>query len=95
MTKHIQTKRISAPAPQEELLPPMTYGDLHDALHLVTSRDELQVMVPYLVSALRQQAPFLTGQMAMFEILRTANCLADTQAAGADRPAIHQPPGAC
>ncbi len=79
-----QERRISAPKPQEEFLPPMTYGDLNDALHLVTSRDEHRLMVPYLVSALRQQAPFLTGQMAMFEILRTANCLADAQAQEAD-----------
>lgn len=75
-----QERRISAPEPQEEFLPPMTYRDLNDALHLVTSRNDYKVMVPYLVSALRQQAPFLTGQMAMFEILRTANCLADGQA---------------
>lgn len=84
MIQQSQTTRIFAPEPQEEFLPPMTYGDLHDALHRVTSREDHRVMVPYLVSALRQQAPFLTGQMAMFEILRTGNCLADTQTHEAD-----------
>jgi hypothetical protein len=34
-------------------------------------------MIPYLVSGLREQAPYLTGQMTMFEIVRSANCLAD------------------
>lgn len=84
MIQESQESRIGAPEPLGELLPPMTYGDLNDALQLVALRTEHRVMVPYLVSALRQQAPFLTGQMTMFEILRTGNCLADIQVRAVD-----------
>lgn len=61
----------------EEPLPAMTYGDLATALEQISASETHRTMVPYLVSALRRQAPYLTGQLAMFEILRSANCLAD------------------
>ncbi|WP_298162101.1 hypothetical protein [Brevundimonas sp.] len=61
----------------DALLPVMTYRDLQLALGQVAVGDRHQRMIPYLVSALQEQAKFLTGQMAMFEILRSANCLAD------------------
>lgn len=79
-----QTKRPKPATQAETYLPPMTYGDLHDALQLVAAREEHRAMIPYLVSALRQQAPFLTGQLTLFEILRTANCMADVQAVRPD-----------
>lgn len=58
-------------------LPTMTYRDLEQALHFIAVGDRHRKMIPYLISALQHQAPFLTGQLAMFEILRSANCLAD------------------
>lgn len=59
-------------------LPTMTYRDLSEALTRVALGPSHRSMVPYLVSALQEQSPFLTGQLMMFEILRAANCLADT-----------------
>lgn len=67
------TNRTPCP---DELLPPLTYRDLSLGLESIAQARNLG-MVPYLVSALREQAPFLTGQMVLFEILRSANCLAD------------------
>ena len=61
----------------EELMPPMTYADFQQALELVASGRKHRNMIPFLVSALQQQAPFLTGQMLMFEILCSASCLSD------------------
>jgi hypothetical protein len=61
----------------EESLPPMTYRDLQEALALVAIGERHAQMVPYLVSALREQAPFLNSQMILFEILRSGNCVAD------------------
>lgn len=61
----------------DESLPPMTYRDLAEALEQVSANETHLKMVPYLVSGLHRQSPFLTGQMAIFEILRAGNCLAD------------------
>lgn len=61
----------------DALLPAMTYRDLELALGQVTIGDRHRRMIPYLVSALQEQSKFLTGQLVMFEILRSANCLAD------------------
>lgn len=61
----------------DALLPAMTFRDLQLALGQVAVGSRHRRMIPYLVSALQEQAKFLTGQMAMFEILRSANCLAD------------------
>ncbi len=61
----------------DETLPTMTFRDFQEALELVASGREHRRMVPFLVSALQQQAPFLDGQMLMFEILCSAACLAD------------------
>jgi|GEM_PF-6365426 len=61
----------------DALLPAMSYRDLELALHQVTVGDRHRRMIPYLVSALQEQSPFLTAQLVMFEILRSANCLAD------------------
>ncbi|WP_428152722.1 hypothetical protein [Brevundimonas sp.] len=61
----------------DALLPTMTYRDLELALGQVSVGDRHRRMIPYLVSALQEQSKFLTGQMVMFEILRSANCLAD------------------
>ena len=58
-------------------LPSMTYRDLSEALMQVASGPAHRAMVPYLISALQEQSPFLTGRLVMFEILRSANCLAD------------------
>ena len=60
----------------DELLPAMTYRELMRSLEMVVQRPN-RSMIPYLVSALREQAPFLNGQMILFEILRSAHCLAD------------------
>lgn len=61
----------------DEPLPFMSYRDLLDGLGMVARGTKHRSMAPYLVSALHDQAPFLTGRMTMFEILRSANCLAD------------------
>lgn len=61
----------------DDLMPPMTYGDFQKALELVASGRTHRNMIPFLVSALQQQAPFLSGQMLMFEILCSASCLSD------------------
>lgn len=61
----------------DDALPKMTYRDLIVGLELVASGDQHRAMIPYFVSALQEQAPFLSGQLAVFEILRSANCLAD------------------
>ena len=61
----------------DETLPTMTFRDFQEALELVASGREHRRMVPFLVSALQQQAPFLNGRMLMFEILCSAACLAD------------------
>ena len=60
-----------------EYLPPMTYADFEAALQLVASDRQHRVMVPFLVSGLRKQAPFMNGQAMMLEILCSAACLAD------------------
>ncbi len=60
----------------DELLPAMTYRELMQSLEMVVQRPN-RSMIPYLVSALREQAPFLNGQMVLFEIMRSAHCLAD------------------
>lgn len=70
------------PIPQQgydldALLPPMTYRDLQLALGQVSVGEKHRRMIPYLASALQEQAKYLTGQLVMFEILRSANCLAD------------------
>ncbi len=70
------TQIRSQPSP-EDLMPPMTYGDFQKALELVASGRTHRNMIPFLVSALQQQAPFLSGQMLMFEILCSASCLSD------------------
>lgn len=67
------TSRTPCP---DDLLPQLTYRDLWQGLESIAQAENRE-MVPYLVSALREQAPFLTGQMVLFEILRSANCLAD------------------
>lgn len=67
-----------------DLLPPMSYRDLATALEQVAASEIHKDMVPHLVSALRRQAPFLTGQMALFEILRSGNCLADVPVGSLD-----------
>lgn len=61
----------------DEPMPIMTYRDLTVALGMVVNGSQHEAMIPYLVSALREQAPYLTGQLTMFEIVRSANCLAD------------------
>jgi len=61
----------------DDLLPPMTYRDFLAALERVASGRRHQKMAPFLVSALQQQAPFLTGEMLMFEILCSGSCMAD------------------
>lgn len=61
----------------DDVMPTLTYRDLTVALGLIASGPDHRAMIPYLVSALREQAPYLTGQMTMFEIVRSANCLAD------------------
>ncbi len=68
----------------EDVLPTMTYADLAAALEQVASNEAHRNMAPYLVSALRRQAPFLTGRMVLFEILRSAICLADIPAASSN-----------
>jgi len=60
----------------DDPLPAMTYRELFESLEMVAQGGN-RAMVPYLVSALREQAPFLTARMVLFEILRSANCLAD------------------
>lgn len=62
----------------ETALPPMTYGDLTRALEKIASGEQHRLMIPYLVSALWQQSPYLSGELAMFEIVASANCLADS-----------------
>ncbi|MBB5746170.1 hypothetical protein [Brevundimonas variabilis] len=66
----------------DDAMPGLTYRDLSVALGLIASGPDHRAMIPYLVSALREQAPYLTGQMTMFEILRSANCLADIGSQG-------------
>ena len=61
----------------DDTLPTMTYRDLLEALSMIASGPRHRSMAPYLVSALKQQGPYLTGRLVMFEILRSANCLAD------------------
>lgn len=61
----------------QDTLPAMTYQDLSLALEMVAAGADHLSLIPHLVSGLRQQAPFLTGRMVMFEILRAANCLAE------------------
>jgi hypothetical protein len=61
----------------DEPMPPLSFRDFQEALELVASGREHRRMVPFLVSALQQQAPFLNGRMLMFEILCSAACLAD------------------
>ncbi len=73
---NITSQTTEKPLPSD-LLPPMTYQDFTNALGLVASGKKHKTMVPFLVSALRQQAPFMTGEMLMFEILCSASCLAD------------------
>ena len=63
------------PCPKD-LLPQLTYRDLWLGLESISHGRNLG-MIPYLVSALREQVPYLTGKMVLFEILRSANCLAD------------------
>ncbi len=70
------TARSSKVPSLDDPLPTMTYRELSESLARVAQKQN-RIMVPYLVSALREQAPFLTGQMVLFEILRSANCLAD------------------
>ena len=60
----------------DDPIPAMTYRELFESLEMVAQGGN-RAMVPYLVSALREQAPFLTARMVLFEILRSANCLAD------------------
>lgn len=62
----------------ETALPPMTYGDLTRALERIANGDQHRLMIPYLVSALWEQSTYLTGQLTMFEIVASANCLADS-----------------
>ena len=64
----------------DESLPTMTYRDLIAGLESEASGDRHRAMIPFLISALQEQAPFLTGQLAVFEILRSGNCLADPNA---------------
>ena len=66
----------------DEAITGLTYRDLSAALGQIASGPDHRAMIPYLVSALHEQAPYLTGQMTMLEILRSANCLADTGAPG-------------
>ena len=77
----MQLSSIHEPTPLgsdlDAFLPAMTYRDLELALGQVTVGDRHRRMIPYLVSALQEQSRFLTGQLVMFEILRSANCLAD------------------
>ncbi|MGK2910707.1 MAG: hypothetical protein ACSLE1_13050 [Sphingobium sp.] len=61
----------------DEHLPPITYRDLSVALKMVAVGERHREMIPYFVSALHQQAPFLTSQLVAFEIVRSGNCLAD------------------
>lgn len=70
----MQPIRASSP----ETLPTMTYADLESALMRVAVGGRHKRMIPYLISALQEQARFLTGEMVMFEIVRASNCLADT-----------------
>lgn len=65
------------PRSLDDAMPSLTYRDLTVALGLIASGPDHRAMIPYLVSGLREQAPYLTGQMTMFEIVRSANCLAD------------------
>ena len=65
------------PRSLDDAIPSLTYRDLTVALGLIASGPDHRAMIPYLVSGLREQAPYLTGQMTMFEIVRSANCLAD------------------
>lgn len=58
-------------------LPPMTYRNLFWALEQVATEKTHQALIPHLVSGLWRHSPFLTGQMLMFEIVRTGNCVAD------------------
>nr|WP_315050446.1 hypothetical protein [uncultured Brevundimonas sp.] len=55
----------------------MPYAHVEAALPLVASDRQHRVMVPFLVSGLRKQAPFMNGQAMMLEILCSAACLAD------------------
>lgn len=74
------THSMEEPLPtMEEPLPTMTFEDVARGLERVASAGN-RPMIPYLVSALHQQAPFLSGQMILFEILRSANCVADEPA---------------
>lgn len=74
MSNSIQIRREAS---LDETLPQMSFRDFQEALELVASGREHRRMVPFLVSALQQQAPFLNGPMLMFEILCSAACLAD------------------
>ena len=69
---------------QDDLLPPMTYRDLAEVLGQVSVSETHQLMVPYLVSALRRQSPYLTGRLVLFEIVRSGNCLADVPTGSLD-----------
>lgn len=64
-------------AAADTLMPPMTFGDFENALRLVAAGRRHTLMVPFLVSALSKQAPFLNGEALMVEILSSAVCLAD------------------
>ncbi len=81
MSVSIETRRRTS---LDDPLPPMTYRDFSQALELVASGRKHRNMVPFLVSALQQQAPFLNGQTLMFEILSSASCLADLPLRQAD-----------
>ncbi len=69
-------KKTLTPKPSD-LLPPMTYADFEAALLALASGRQHRNLVPFLVSALRKQAPYLNGQALMFEILASGSCLAD------------------
>lgn len=62
---------------EADLLPPITFADFEAALEELAMERQHKAMIPFLVSALKKQAPFLTGRTIMFEILCSAICLAD------------------
>ena len=71
----------------EATIPALSWSDLEEALDLVASTPVHRIMIPYLVSGLQRQAPFLTPRLILFEILRAGNCLADEpQAKGTGPP---------
>ena len=56
-----------------------TWSDLERQLYRLADAPAQREMIPYLVSGIRKQRPFLTNELLLQEMLSVAACMGDSR----------------